>query len=1011
MATQSRWSNALGGVTLNTYDSNNALLSQTVVTSQGDLTTSNTYDQFGDPTSITNPDGTTTYYTYNTFGKLLTTSDSLGNTTRITYNSGGDPLTMTDAHGHVISFTYDSQGQISGMTDASGNFTPVTMSASGELLSETDPFGVTSTFTYESQGNQTGTAFNWVDPDNPSDIVPVTTSTAYNANGQIISTTDAEGHTTTTTYTSNGQVATTTDSRGNLTENTYDAAGNLIETRQSLTDTAGNTEWMITRSVYDADGRVIAQTDQYADGTTAPITGTLTTYDGPGDVVETQTVTGMVINLVGTGSTMRSVLSSAGTVVTTTTTQYDDQGREVSSTDQYGHETLTTYDDDGHVVDTRTQSVDQNGNLVWLVTQSVYNAQGQVELQTDQFQEGSSQPVDATETIYDSYGNQVESIRLQGVQVALVDPNNGQTVDPLDPGNSPIVSEVTNWGTELYSTKTVYNSLDQVVQSTAADGQTTSFEYDSFGRQTATIGQLVAPSSVGASIPAGDPAGTLVSLRTQTTYDAYGNTSSQTTNIYEFVLPNGSTQLDYSNAEVTQYQYDQFGNLVKTIYPDGSSTGTAYDSFGNKTCTTDQLGQTTQYEYDNENRLISVILPAVTNPATGQPTNPTYQYSYDAQGRQTSIADPNGGVTTFSYDSQGNELSRTLPLGRRKRCSMTARIARRLLSRSRATSPSRSTIRTPAISRKRSYPSLSAYDNGQGTPSETISYTYDAFGNVVETQDTVGSGSSAVTSTTTTTYDSQGNVLSVTSPQGTISYAYDNFGRLISTMIGPANAPTSVTNYTYNQLGQLWEVTVVEQNGIMLSTPEVTKYEYNLMGSLIEQDDPNGVVDQYSYDNMNQLTNETETGPSNTPIAEYDYTYRKDGLKATETDDFWFANNGQNVEVTNSISYTYDALDRLIDEAFTTNAEQILGYDSTLPSTVQQWERFNDEYSLRPRQQHYGRGDPGTGRHHANDQFDLRRQRPPVAAGRDDFGRIRRLIDHDHRVHLQRYRADGRNSL
>ncbi len=99
---------------------------------------------------------------------------------------------------------------------------------------------------------------------------------------------------------------------------------------------------------------------------------------------------------------------------------------------------------------------------------------------------------------------------------------------------------------------------------------------------------------------------------------------------------------------------------------------------------------------------------------------------------------------------------------------------------------------------------------------------------------------------------------------------------------------------------------------------------------------------------MNELTQETETGPGDTAIAQYAYTYRADGLKATETDDFWFANPpqaDQNVEVTNNISDTYDALDRLIDEAFTTNAEQILGYDSTLPSNVQQWENLNDEYT------------------------------------------------------------------
>ncbi len=157
----------------------------------------------------------------------------------------------------------------------------------------------------------------------------------------------------------------------------------------------------------------------------------------------------------------------------------------------------------------------------------------------------------------------------------------------------------------------------------------------------------------------------------------------------------------------------------------------------------------------------------------------------------------------------------------------------------------------------------------------------------------------------------------------------------------PASAPACETDYTYNALGQLATVTVVEQNGIILSTPQTTKYEYNLEGTLIEEDLPNGIVDQFTFDNMNRLIKETEDGPGNSPIAEYDYTYRADGLEATETDDFWFANNGQNVEVTNNITYTYDALDRLIDEAFVTNAEQILGLDASLPSDVRQWESFN----------------------------------------------------------------------
>ena len=98
---------------------------------------------------------------------------------------------------------------------------------------------------------------------------------------------------------------------------------------------------------------------------------------------------------------------------------------------------------------------------------------------------------------------------------------------------------------------------------------------------------------------------------------------------------------------------------------------------------------------------------------------------------------------------------------------------------------------------------------------------------------------------------------------------------------------------------------------------------------------------------------ETETGPGNTPIAEYDYTYRPDGLKATETDDFWFANNGQNVEVTNTHLLHLRRAgppdrrslrhQRRTDPGLSTRA---------LPSDVRQWDNFNDRVHVRPRQQH-----------------------------------------------------------
>jgi RHS repeat-associated protein len=954
--------NALGGITQSTYDENDRLLSTTTVIGQedtpqngerNDLTTSYTYDAFGDVLSTTNPDGTTTRSTYNTFGQPLTQTDALGNTTYYDYDANGNLRDVTDPLGNTTEYTYNAKGQLTGTIDAQGNHTSVTMDSSGNLLSETDGApsgsGHTTTFTYDAQGNQTGTSTNWVNPNNPSDVRPLTTSTQYDAAGHVTSSTDTQGHTTTTTYTPDGQVATATEPNGDVTENTYDARGELIETRRESQDSDGSIQWLVTRSVYDPAGHVIATTDSYTDGTSDPITGTLTTYDPLGNVTETDSVTGIVIDLVDDGSgtgKQTAVLTDPGAVVTTSTSTYDNTGRELTSTDQYGLQTLTTYDQYGRIIESRRQSIDQNGDTVWLVSRTAYDSLGRVSLATDEYQEGSGDPVYGTQTIYDSLGRAIKTVRLQGVEIDLVNAATGQLVDPLDPQGATINSRVTSTGTVLSQTQTVYNALGQMTRSVAADGEITDYEYDSFGRQTATLGQPVDPASVGLSIPVPDAPGTLVRLRSETVYDSYGQTTATRTNIYEYVLPNGTTQIDRSHEQETDYQYDPFGNVVKTTYPDASTTSATYDSFGNELTSTDQMGQTTTYQYDAENRLTAVILPAVTDPSTGQVVHPTYQYGYDASGNQTSITAPNGGQTTFTYDANGNLLSTTLPLGQAQSTQYDSQ-GRPVLAVSYEGIVTQSVYdpQTGNLAQTLLYPDSAAYNDGQGMPSETIGYKYDAFGRQVEVDDTVGSGADAVTSTTTTGYDPQGNVLSVTSPQGTVSYVYDSLGRMTKTLIGPVNAPTSETDYTYDVLGRLASVTAVQRGGTLLSTSEEITEEYDLQGNLIQEDLPNGVVDDFTYDNMNRVTHKTEDGPGGAPITEFDYTRRADGLVATETDGFWFPNNGESVEVTNNISYTYDALDRLIDEAFITNADQILGADPTLAPGVRQWETFDDYFA------------------------------------------------------------------
>jgi RHS repeat-associated protein len=904
--------NALGGITQSTYDENDHVLTQTTVIGQednsqngehNDLTTSYTYDAFGDVLSTTNPDGTTTRSTYNTFGQPLTQTDALGNTTYYDYDNNGNLRDVTDPRGNSVHYTYDVHGNVTGEIDANGNTVTNSYDSAGNVTRQTNSLAITGTYSYDSQANVIGSTYDWVNPNNRNDVRPVTTSTGYDVEGRIISSTDAEGHTTTTTYTADGQVASTTAPNGDITQNTYDARGELIETRQESQDSDGNVQWLITRSVYDAAGHETAATDPYLEGNNDPTTGVLKTYDPLGNVLETDSVNGIVIDIVDDGTGLQAVLTAPGTIIAASTTQYDANGREVSSTDQYGLRSLTTYDRVGRVVDSRTQSIDQNGNVVWLVSQTVYNSKGQVELTTNQYQDGSVEPIGATEIIYDSLGNVVRTIRLSAVQVRLFDANTGQTVDPFDPENATIASEITDWGVQLYSTNTVYNDLGQVIQSVSADGQITNYEYDSFGRRTATLGQLVEPASVGIT---GAPTGSLVRLRTESVYDSYGDVATVRSNVYEYVLANGTTQIDRSRQQETDYQYDQFGNVVKTTYADGSFTLATYDGFGNKLSSTDQRGQTTQYQYDGENRLTAAILPQVPDPNNdGQLTTPTYQYGYDVNGNQTSITDPNGGQTTFTYDPQGNELSRTLPLGQ------TETFGYDTQGRQTTHTDFQGDVIDSVFSNAGMLDEILYFSPGEDPntdpPAQTTTYEYDAFGHTGEETDSSGA--------TVNTYNSQGQLTQVSSPEGLLNYVYDDLGRQVETFTSAAAGPTTpIDDFrdTYDTLGRLASVAVDERNGVLLSAPEVTTYEYDLQGNLIEQTAPNGIVTSYNYDSVNRVTSMTDTAPDGSPVDEYDYIYRADGLKSGTTETLWQSGT-PDVTV---ISWTYDALDRLTQEVY-----------------------------------------------------------------------------------------------
>ena len=552
-----------GSIMLYSYDDNDNQTSETIVIGEvdsaengehDDLTTTHKYNDKGDLLKTIDARGNVTQTQYNDYGQPTYSVDSFGNTTVTRYDDRGLPTTIIDANGQQTGFKFDDKGNLTSATNSEGELLFTTAyNQFGDVTSSKSSSGRTVYFDYDDDGSQTAT---WYFEGTGAEQIQVLDVTTYDNAGQVTDTTRAvlpDGqfitdnfesvtidpayvdYTTHTDYDFNGNVLSTIDQNGFTTENTYDIRGQLIQTRTESEDENGTTVWLVSRSFYDAAGRQVASTSQYVEGTTDPISGSITTYDAAGQVTTSRQVEGIVINVAGNSAFRTTVLAAEGTTVYESSTEYDNVGRVVETTDNYGLKSKTIYNQFGEVVESRRQAIDENDNTVWLVNRTLYNDQGQVEYQTDTYQEGSGDTVYGTRTIYDDQGRATKSIRLSGLQIDLV--------DPTDASDAIRNSTLGNTGTELYSTTTIYNDKGQVEKSIGADGQITEYEYDSLGRQVATITHAVTAESVGLGA---DYAGAMVRYRMETVYDDQGRVETERANLIQIEYADGNVLIDES---------------------------------------------------------------------------------------------------------------------------------------------------------------------------------------------------------------------------------------------------------------------------------------------------------------------------------------------------------------------------------------------------------------------------------------------------------------------------------
>ena len=446
----------------------------------------------------------------------------------------------------------------------------------------------------------------------------------------------------------------------------------------------------------------------------------------------------------------------------------------------------------------------------------------------------------------------------------------------------------------------VYDALGRVTSSTGPDGKTTQRFYNDtapWGRTTDhdgnyrcnyydRLGRLVSVVEYADSACHPKTLNTLLYV-TNYVYDEVGNLRKVTN----------------AAAKSTTYSYDNLNRLTVPSYPDGTSETYTYDNSGNLVRKVDRANIKTLSSYDSLNRISAVTFCGVTIIGTS--------YTYDKNSNPLQILNQNATVT-YIYDSRNRVLNTTYAVNPTTRtivdlgCSgnggnitRSGGVAKTYTLGYTYNGELLSTLMYPTIS--------------QNNPDITIKYAYDGLGRVLNVNQ---SGTSSYCARSFTYYKNDqvkgfqfGNNLienytydslsrpSVMTLSGkttmSLTYAYNNTGTA-ARVTGSVNGTTVNEQYRYDPLQRLTNSSVTSSGSTTTSW-----YEYDNLGNRVRQK-LNSTITRYAYNSVNELTNSTAYSTPQTTIA---YSYYANGNLKT-----------QNVTTVGTVrwTYTWDAANRLL---------------------------------------------------------------------------------------------------
>jgi YD repeat-containing protein len=401
------------------------------------------------------------------------------------------------------------------------------------------------------------------------------------------------------------------------------------------------------------------------------------------------------------------------------------------------------------------------------------------------------------------------------------------------------------------------------------------------------------------------------------------------------------------NGGTTQYGYDAKNNLTSITDARGIVyLQNTYDANGRviKQITGD--GGTTTFQYTQLNPSVSTS-PVIATTVTDARGNPT-TYQFNPQGYVISVTDALNEQTVYNVDPSSNLLtSFTDPLQRTTTLTYDSTQNITSVTRLSGTANAVTTSMTydPIFSKVTSitdplgHKTTMQYDPTTGNlltlsnpMSNTVTLTYDNFGEIVSAQDPVGNSTSLKYS--------NGDLVSATDP----------LGRVQRRSTDAVSRPVTVTN----ALGQTTQMQFDALNHlVLLADPKGGRYSlnYDPNGNLSSIVDANQHTTSFSYDSMDRLIGRTD------PLG-HSESYQRDlngnitqfaDRRGIVTSALYDALN-RIASITfgsqESIQYSYDSVNRLTQALDSLTGSISFGFDglSRLTSEITPWGSVNYAY-------------------------------------------------------------------